>query len=188
MRSTVLAAAALLLTACDGPLLFAELEIPEIRITLPSQEFPPAALGPPCSLSQPGCVSQELSFDLGAEVPVVTEPNVTYHLRLTSLAIVLQSSSTADLDAFEAVRIVLTDPATGDEVVLASYERSAADQTEIRVAGNAGVDLARYIVDGALDVRAELTYDPTQPAPGGFTADVETGFAFDAKIDWGAYL
>jgi hypothetical protein len=189
MRTTVLAAA-LLLAGCDGPLLFAELEIPDIRITLPSQTFPGTSTALPqdwCAAT-PECVEKELSFDLGAEVPVVTEPNVTYHLRLTSVAIVLSATSLGTpLGGIEAVQISVLDPQSGEGVVVASYEKTTESPTEIRVAGNSSIELGRYIAAGALQVRVELTYDLSNPTPE-FQADVETGFAFDAKLDWGAYL
>jgi hypothetical protein len=187
MRTPALAAA-LLLAACEGPLLHAELEVPDVRLTLPSQQLPgsTAAGVVPCAPgAPPPCAATELTFDVGAEVPVVNEPNVTYHLRLTSVAIRLAATSAGDLGGVESVRILVVDPRSGDATPVASYLRTDPTPREIRVAGTSDLDLRGHLQAGALRLRVELTFDRATPA---FQADVETGYALDAKVDWGAYL
>lgn len=188
MRTPALAAA-LLLAGCEGPLLFAELEIPDLRLTMPSQRFPASSEAGlnPCQVPQADCLSTTLPFDIGAEVPVVNEPNVTYHLRLTSVAIGLSATSAGDFAGVDAARIFVVHPQSGDAVLVASYARTEASPREIRVAGDSNLDLRGYLSAGRLELRVELTYDPSTPTPA-FDADVETGYAFDAKLDWGAYL
>jgi hypothetical protein len=190
MKTSFLAAA-LLLAACDGPLLFAELRVPEIRLTLPSQAFPATDAGPQywCSPEQTtaGCIATEFAYDLGAELPLDEEENVTYHLRLTSMSIALSADQAGtDLAGIDAVTIRVMDPAGGGEgVVVASYTRTEAHPTAISVAGNSSVDLGPYLAAGALAIRVELTYSQATPA---FTADVMTSYAFDVTLDYGAML
>lgn len=195
MKKLVLAALALspLLAGCGGPLLFAQVEIPKVQITLPSQTIPAtdAAAQYWCSptQTQPTCVATTLSYDLGAQVPVVTQKNVTYEIRLTTLSMALAASSAGTtLAGVKAVSVRVIDPAVGgDGVEIASYTRSAADPspTAISVSGNSNLDVAPYIQSGTLDVRLEMTYDAPTPE---FTADVTSTWSLEAKLDWGAYL
>jgi predicted small lipoprotein YifL len=195
MKKILLAALALspLLAGCGGPLLFAQVEVPQVKITLPSQEFPATDAGSQywCTptQTQPDCIAMSLAYDLGAQLPVVTEQNVTYAIRLTSLAIALATTSGGtDLGGVKAVAVRVRDAAAGgDGVVVAGYARSDADPnpTAIAVTGNSNVDLAAYVQSGELDVRVEMTYDAPTPA---FTADVTSTWSLDVKLDWGAYL
>jgi len=195
-------AAALLLAACDGPLLSAELQVPEIRVTIPSQEFPASDTtdvryfcDPDAPQSIPPCVGLTLDYDIGANVPVLDEPNVTYDLRLTDVALTLSATQTVtgdkDLSAVKrAVIRVLEDPAIpGAGAVLATYDRppGAAPVSSFSVSGNANLGLGPYLQAGRLPVRVELLLDGAGPTPT-FTADVHAGFALEVKLDWGAYL
>jgi hypothetical protein len=185
------AAAALLARPGCGPVLFAELDQPEVRITLPSQDFP-ASPAPPadwCFPDRPECVATELQYQLGAEVPIVTEPGVEYELRLKRVAIVLSTSSAGDLSGIRSASIRVLDPAGGPGTVVASYEAdpAAPAPTSISVAGAAALDLAPYVQGGNLEARVELVYDPSNPTPA-FAADVSAAFSLDVKVDWGGYL
>jgi hypothetical protein len=182
----------LLLAGCGGPLLFAELEIPQARITLPSQAFPATDAGAQywCSptQTQPDCIATTLSYDLGAQLPVITQQNVTYEIRLTALAIALATTGGGtDLHGVKAVSIRLRDATGAAGVEVASYVRSPADPnpTSLAVTGNSNVDVASYVQSGKLDVVVQMTYDAPTPA---FTADVTSTWALQAKLDWGAYL
>jgi hypothetical protein len=193
MRHALAAAIALSLVAgCSDPALFAQLDVPTVRLTLPSQSFPAtdAAAQYWCSPTQsgPDCVAKDLSYDLSTQLPIVTKPNVSYALRLTTASIALQAeASGADLGGVKAVAIRLDPQATGGGIVIASYTRSAADPhpTSIAVAGDSSVDLAAYVRSGQLPLRVELTFDAPTPA---FTADVTSTYELEVKVDWGAYL
>jgi hypothetical protein len=197
MRHALLAAIAALplVSGCGGPLLTAQLDVPTVRITLPSQSFPAtdAAAQYWCSPSQPptptqACIATQLSYDLGAQLPVVTEKNVSYTLRLTSLSIALQAASSGTLAGVKSVAIRLQDPqSAGAGVVVASYTRSASDlsPTSIAVAGDSSIDLSGYVLSGQLPIRVEMTFDSPTPS---FTADVTSTYELGAKVDWGAYL
>jgi hypothetical protein len=179
------------LTGC-GPMLYAELDVPEVRITLPSQAFP-ASPAPPadwCSPGRPECVATELQYELGAQVPIVNEPGVEYTLRLKRAAIVLSASAAgADLSGIRSAEIRILDPDGGPGTVVASYVADPADPnpSSISVAGDSALDLAPYVQGGNLRTRVELVYDPLDPTPA-FAADVSAAFALDVKLDWGQYL
>lgn len=184
-------AALLALTGC-GPVLYAELDVPEVRITLPSQAFPasPAPPGDWCFPDRPECVATELQYELGAQVPVVTEPGVEYELFLKRVAIVLSASSAGtDLSGIRAAEIRVLDPSGGPGTVIASYEAdpAAPPPTSLTVAGDAALDLAPFVQGGNLQARVELVYDPMNPTPA-FDADVSAAFSLDVKVDWGQYL
>ncbi len=126
MRHTLLAALAALplVSGCGGPFLTAQLDVPTVRITLPSQSFPAtdAAAQFWCSpaQTQPSCIATSLSYDLGAQLPVVNESNVSYELRLTSLSIGLRADASGTLSGVQAVTIRIQDPGASSGVVVAS--------------------------------------------------------------------
>ena len=187
MRTPAIAAA-LLATAC-GPMLYAELEIPSVEVKLPSQSFPAAAPLPInlCPGAQPGCIQQTFSYDLGSQVSVLDDRNVTSQIRLTSLSVDLTAGSPlGDFGGIESITMKVLAPqgsAIGD-VLVASYHRSPTDPNPhaISVAGYANVDLAPYLVSGKLDVAAEMITDAGTPD---FTADVTGDFYLRVKIDYG---
>ncbi len=190
-----LAAAALLLTACDS-LFTAELQVPVIRVTLPSQVFPasdttiPENWCDPSAPATPPCIATTLDYDLGGEVPVLNEENVTYDLRLTDVALALSATEIGkDLSGVRSLTIaVLPDPASSTSgFVVATYTRppGTVAPTSIAVTGNANVDLGPYLDAGRLPVRIELVLDAGTPE---FTADVAAGFSLEVALDYGAYL
>jgi hypothetical protein len=191
---SVLTAAALL-SGCGGPLLYGELEVPSLRATLPSQEFPASGADPAylCQVFQYAgteCSQMTLDYDLGGMVPILNEPNVTYDLRLSDVAITLTTAS-AGTDLSGIVRVTLSaltdpnDPAS--TVFIAQYLRPAAGPppATIAVTGNSNIDLGPYLRGGVIRVHAELEYDGATPA---FTADVTSGFSLLVKLDYGALL
>jgi hypothetical protein len=190
MRRLAIAAAASLLAGCS-PLLSAELEVPEIRITVPQQSFP--ATNPELSdlcAGLPGCIARPISYDVGAEVPVLKEDNVTFDIRVTDLAITLTSGSAGNLGGVESAKIMVLDaPDATTGTVVASYVRPSATAapTSISVSGNSSVNVGSYLEAGLIPVRVEMTYDPAIPPPD-FTADVEVGLSLVVTLDWGAYL
>lgn len=194
LTAATLAAASLVALPGCGPLLEAELELPEVRITLPSQDFP-ASPAPPadwCASDRPECVATELMYELGAQVPIVNEPGVEYELWLKRAAIVLSASSAGtDLSGIRSAELRVLDPdgAPGAGTVVASYvaDPAAPPPASITVEGDAGLDLSPFVRGGRLQARVELIYDPLQPTPA-FAADVSAAFSLDVKVDWGQYL
>jgi hypothetical protein len=199
-RTGPLALAVLLLASCSGPMLFAEIEIPDLTVTLPRQAFPAFDAGNPanwCNPSAPApppipCVGISAAYDLGAQVPALTEKGVTYELRITDVAFTLSATQStaapANLGGIKSATIrVGADPsAPGSGVVIASYVRpGAATPATITVSGNANVDLAPYIRSGTLPLRVEVVVDDATPA---FDADILATFYVKVTLDWGKYL
>jgi hypothetical protein len=195
MRRAIPALLALALSGCDGPLLFAELQVPALRATLPSQSFPASDTGDPaywCSASQtdPPCIQTTLDYDLGGMVPILTDPNVTYDLRLTDVSILLSATEVGkDLSGISLASVSVSDPvAAGSWVVVASYVRppGSGPSSAIGVSGNPNLDLAPYLDGtGSLRVRVELVIDQPTPA---FLADVAAGFSLEVKLDYEGLL
>jgi hypothetical protein len=194
-----LAAAAFLLAGCRESLLFADIEVPHIGVTLPAQAFPasdtsdPADWCDPAAPSDPPCIAATLDYDLGAEVPALMNDSVSYDLRLTEVTITLSATSAGtDLSGVRtAVVRVLDDPTIfASGAVVASYTRPPGPipdppPTSIAVAGNASVDLGPYLDAGSLPIRVEVELDSLTPA---FDADVYAGFSLVITVDWGSYL
>lgn len=183
------ALAAVLLTSCGGPLLFGEVEIPDLRVTLPQQAFPAAVVVPPLTTAK---TSLSTSYDIAAQVPAFSQNGVTYELRLMDVAFTLSATQTpgapTDLGGIKsAVVRVGTDPATA--ALVASYYRPAVPisppPTTLAVTGNANLDLAPYIAAGRLPVQVEVEFDGSTPA---FNADIMAAFYVRVTVDWGSYL
>jgi hypothetical protein len=187
------------LTSCSGPLLFAEVEIPDLRITLPQQSFPAFDAGNPASWCNPSgppppipCVALTTGYDLGAQVPALTQKGVTYELRITDVAFTLSATQSpgapTDLGGIQSATVrVGADPSVpGSGVVIATYVRAAAGTpTTIAVTGNANLDLAPYISGGILPVHVEVVIDgPTSS----FDADILAAFYVRVTLDWGKYI
>ncbi len=186
--------ASVALPGCGGPLLFAELQVPSVRATLPSQYFPASDTTDPAYTCPPvqgvPCIQTTLDYDLGGMVPILNDPSVTYDLRLTEAAITLTTIAPgSDLSGIQqasvSVYTVAGDP--GSAVVIASYVRPAGpvSPTTISVAGNSNLDLAPYLNGGKLTVHVELAVDKLTPE---FWADVSTGLSLEVKLDWGSLL
>jgi hypothetical protein len=183
------------LQGCGEPLLFAELQVPDLRLSVPSQPFPASDTTNPnawCTAAQtnPPCIQLTLDYDLGGNVPLLNERNVKYDLRLRDVAIALSPASAGTtLAGVKLVSIrVLSDPLDPTSgVVVASYARPAggAATGAVSVAGNSNLDLGPYLRAGRLPVRVEVVLDQPTPA---FLADVATGFSLEVKLDYGALL
>jgi hypothetical protein len=189
-RLAPIAVLVLLAAGCGGPLLFAELQVPTVRVTLPSQPFP--AANDPSALCRDAlgtvivdCAQKELLYDLGAQVPVITEKGVSYQIRLTSLGIALAANDPmGDFGTVSAVQISVAGGGLPD-VVVASYQQDPANPApkSITVVGYSNLDLAPYVRSGTLDLRTEV-----HGIPPAFTADVAGTFYLEVKLDYGAVL
>ncbi len=186
--------AAALLAGCGRPLLSAQLEIPEVQLVLPAQSFPIANAGPEnlCDLVPAACLKTDLSYDLGAEVPLFDEPGFTVDLRLTRIALTLTAdpdplstiSGPADLSGVESVRVLVQAPGTSTWTTIASYAKPVgATPASVTVSENGNLDLAPFLSGGKLGFRVELRYDLATPPPS-FFADVEAAFSIVATVSY----
>jgi hypothetical protein len=192
-RASLLAAAALAaLAGCDQPFLSARIEIPEVRIVEPAKTFPAVVVDPSfaCSYLQAytgrTCSAQDVSYDVGGEVPGMKEKGVTTDLRLTDVALHLTAGGVSDLAGVTRAEVDLRDPATGAPVKVASYVKpSGAAPTSIAVSGASNLDLSPWLDAGKLAARVEVEMDPAM-LPSGFTASIEAGFSVVITVDYQA--
>jgi hypothetical protein len=154
--------------------------VPEIRVTLPAQRFP-AYPGGGVGDCGPGCLSTDLSYDLGAQVDGLSDPSVDSELWLEQVDLALVAGAGTDLRGLASMVLSVYPPAGGAPVTVASYQRPpGAAPTTVQVQGTPGMDLAPYLDGGVLRVRAELTYDAPTPA---FEADVAARFRLEMELD-----
>jgi hypothetical protein len=182
-------AAAAVLAGCDQPFLSARVEIPEVRIVEPAKTFPAAAIDPAaaCStlvaLTGRTCAAQTASYDLGGEVPGLSEKGVKVDLRLTDVALHLAAGGASNLGGVTRAEVDLRD-ASGGVTRVASYVRPpGATPTSIAVSGSSNLELSPYLQDGKLDARVEVEMDPLM-LPSGFTASIEAGFSVIVTVDY----
>jgi hypothetical protein len=185
MRARVLSTASLLLAlaACGGPLLFAELELPSVEVTLPQYQFPGSVAGAP--------VVQTASFDLGVNVPVINQSNVTIELKLNKMTIVLNTSGPlSNFDQIDSVTITALPPpgSTLPRLVLIDYTNphTATGVTSVTATSQTATELKPYLDAGKITVEARYagTGLPTSP----WTADVTADFWIKVKLDYGTYV
>jgi hypothetical protein len=171
-------AAAVVLSGC-GPLLFAEVESEETCLTLPDIAFPGAhgAAG----------TAADLGYDLAAELPLLDEEEVDAELRLLTVRIAPAQGTTVDLSGVEQVRIVARlPPGSGrPDRELLRYDRdpAAPPPHAIEATGPADVNLADWLTDGELALRAE--YAGTSLPAEDWTAQVRACFHARVKYDYG---
>jgi hypothetical protein len=179
-NATAAALAAALLAGCGQPLLSAELEVPEIRITQPGIVFDPqVSTTALCQPGVPGCVFNDLAFDVGAEIPAFDEPGVTLDLRLLDVGFHFTGG---DLSFLKEVRVLLAAPGGGGYTEIASYVKPAGTTpTDVMVSGRANLDIGPYLSAGVLPLRLELDYEGL---PGAFTADIGAGFSVVVTLDY----
>lgn len=180
-------AAVALLAGCGQPLMSMQLDMPEIRMMSPGQTFTTVDPLYYCEPATPGCVFNDLQYDLGAEVPVLDEKGVSFDLRLTDVALHLVSG-TSDLRGVLSAQVKIQDPVTREWILVASYAKPpGATPTDISVSGNSNIELAPYLSSGNIGARVEVSYDASSP-PGDFTADIQAGFSLVVTVSYDAYM
>ena len=186
-------AAALSLAACGKPLLYAEVEIADVQVTIPQQSFPATANPPPANFCPPGtvfpagmtCIQQSIAYDLGKDFTDLTKDSVDYELRLTDLAIQLNTATAiGDFNSVYTVRVGVEANGALPAVDLATYQRSASDPnpTSIAVRAMSNVDLSPYVQSGQVAIFTRMVVDQDIPA---FNADVRGDFYLRVTVDWG---
>jgi hypothetical protein len=173
------AAAALLLGGCG--LLYAELEIPTVSVTLADQTF--AGTPPGTTLTQ------SIEFDFAAnQIDWFSDPSVHKELRLTELSLALTSTpgGITDFGGIDVVDIQVLPPAGSGlpPVVLVHYLRDPANLHPTSVSSNSitNVDLAPYITTQKL--RLQATASGTLPTTD-WSASVTGTFYMRVKLDYG---
>jgi hypothetical protein len=168
----------LTLVLCGCGMLNAELEAKTVCPTIVDHQFPGA--------DQSGVLDEVITYDLGADVPVLSDSGASYDLKLQSLALTLGSDSgLTDLSGLDAAQVsVLSPPAASlDEPTLVSYARGADPHpTRIVIASPTNLDLQPYLQDGVVRLRARASGTlPTQP----WRATMTACFTLKVKVDAG---
>jgi len=182
-RHLLLLPASLLLAGCG--LLYAQVEIPEIRATL--VEEPIEATGVDIDLVK------TLDYDLGKDVGLLNEKNVSYELRLDQLEIAVSANQPTaaipDLGTIETVVITVQDP---DHVLPARevvrYQKPAGSTgtiTKVVASGQGNVDLGPYLRSGKLSL--VITAAGSLPAYA-WNADITAVLYAKLKVEYGKYL
>jgi hypothetical protein len=185
MRARTFATAALLAAtaACGGPVLFAELEMPSVEVTLPAFEFPAFVAG---------TVSTEVTFDIGANVPLVNDPDVDFDIELRKLVLLLRTATPGNFDGFQSVKLTAIHPSRDParELVLLQWSSTGATGlTRVEATSQTDADLKPFLSAGNLTVRAEYAENglfPVQLTP--WTADLTADFWMKVRLDYGAAL
>jgi hypothetical protein len=184
MRRILFALPALALLPACGGLLFAELEVPTICVTLVRQDFEGTPPGTP--------LVRDISYDLAQQIPAISEPSVDSDLRLTEMEIALTGTSgIADFGGIQQVRVVVLPPPGSTlpprEVVAYTKAPPPADQNPpaVSASGRSNIDLGPYIDSGQL--RLQTTASGTLPETP-WNADVTGCFYLKVKLDYGSLL
>jgi hypothetical protein len=183
---------ALLGPGCGKPLLYGEVEIPDLQVTVPQQAFSSTVSPNPLDLCPPEvvltgtqtCLQKSVTLGLGKDFVDATK-NATYELRLTQLGIVLTTTpALGDFGDVVDVRVAVAQTGTLPAVDLATYTRAdpLAKPTTITVGAMSNVDLAPYVQAGEVALYARMIFDQNMPA---FNADLLGDFYLRVTVDYG---
>jgi hypothetical protein len=175
-----LALATLLLPAGCG-LLRAELELKTVCATLPDYAMPATPVS--------GTFATDLTYDLGADLDVLDDPDFSSSLRLQRLELAVAPGSGAiDLAGVETLSATVLPPGGSalPAVVAARYTRGdAPSATWLAATSLSDADLVPYLTDGKAALHLEATGDmPAEP----WTATVTACFLMEVAVDYGNKL
>ena len=116
LKTRLAAVAALALAGCGKPLLYAEVEIPDVRVSLSELSFASTSNPDPVDLCPPGvvltspqtCIQKGVEIDLGKDFTDLTKDAVDYELRLTQLGITLTSTTLQDFGQVAEVHVAVS--------------------------------------------------------------------------------
>jgi hypothetical protein len=179
-RRALLAPVALLLATGCG-LLRAELEVKTVCATLPDYAMPATPVS--------GTFTTDLTYDLGADLDVLSDPDFSSSLRLQRLELVVAPGSGAiDLTGVETLSATVLPPAGASlpEVVAAQYTRGAAPSpTSLSATTLSDTNLVPYLDAGKALLHLEASGTmPTEP----WTATVTACFLMEVAVDYGNKL
>jgi hypothetical protein len=164
-------------------LLFAEVEIPTTTLTLKEQTFPGTVTGAP--------LVEIVTFPIGRDVSLITEPGVTFELRLLELSVLLATASPmGDFGDIESVTVSVLPPAgqtLPEEAIVATYVKAPPpapqDPTSISVAAMSNLELSPYILDGDLTLKF-VAVSLSGGAIPDWKADVGASFYLKVHLDY----
>jgi hypothetical protein len=139
-----------LLAGC-GPLLSAELELPEVCQKLKGREFP----GVPGGVV--GTLSTALELDVGAKLPSDSAQAIEAEAQLLRLTVTPQDQL-GRLDFIDSAQIELAAPRGSAQppAMLVSYQRGASAVNALSLSGDR-FDALPYLEEGKLRLKASIT-------------------------------
>jgi hypothetical protein len=183
LRSVRISALAALLLAAGCGALDANVEAKTACYTLPDYAID--------GVAGAGQLATPLELDLGSVLPVLTEPGVSYDLRLRDVSLALSSSSPlADLGGVESFTAsAVAPPGSGlDAPELVRYDRPPGPDlhpTSLSAHVVSDRDLARYVTGGLL--RLDAAAAGTLPAAP-WRATVTACFLLNVNMNYGSRL
>jgi hypothetical protein len=174
-----LLSALLALSGCG--MLDAKLKAQTVCFTLEDYVLPGAPAGGP--------LAAEITYDLGGDLPILSQQGVRYTLALQRLELsVAAASPPVDLGAVETLDVAVVAPpgAALPEPTLVHYARgSELHPTTLTAASPSGDDLAPYVSGGQVTFRAAAT--GAVPAHA-WAADVTGCFLLTVDVNYGEQL
>lgn len=175
LRILLLTATASLVTACEGPLFFAEAETEEICKTEQRVTFP-AAL--------PGTSSVQQTFELpiGDTGSALPEGDMESELRL-KLFEVTATSNNVDLRSIESATLTLRQPGSTTGIRLVEYRRPSdtGPMTKLTLTASAPIDVLELAREDTL----EMTFEARGALPQQeWTASLRACAGVRAKVDY----
>ncbi len=169
------------LAASGCGMLDAKLETRTVCFTRADYPIPAAVV--------PGTLSTDITYDVGNDLPILSDQGVQYTLVLQRAEIsVAQSSPAVDLGGVEELGISIVAPAGSPlpEPELVRYVKGAeAHPTTIVAASASGDDLAPYVSGGQITFLATATGAlPSRP----WAADVTGCFLLTVDVNYGKKL
>jgi hypothetical protein len=176
------------LLGCGGPLLFAEVEEPDLCMTEPDVLIPGAAGIP----SQTLTIRQDIVQDVGTDVPLIGLDQDETRVRLNEVTLTARTGG-VDLNVFQAITLQVLPPLASPELPpldLLRYERASTDPTSaLTLRGADPVDLGPYMRGGQVRLRLEFVGLQLGDLPqNDWTADVKTCVYLKHKADYGRFI
>jgi hypothetical protein len=180
MRKLLIALPALALLSSCG-MFFAEVEIPNINMTVGNNAFPEIPVG--------GSMTQVIDFDLGKDLSLITEKGVTFELRLLAMDLV-PTAGLSDFGDIDTITVSVLPPlgqATLEQAVLVTYVKPPPPANQhppsITAVASSNVDLAPYLLAGKIQLSIRATSSSSGVIPA-WTGDVGSEFYLRLRSDY----
>jgi hypothetical protein len=162
-------------------MLDAKLEARTVCFTLPSYPIPAAPVS--------GTLSTPIDYDLGNDLPILSEPGVSYSLVLQRARLAVSADSPAvDLGGVDELALSVEAPSGTSlpELALLQYQKGADPHpTALEAASSSDADLAPYLTDGRVRFLATASGAPPDYD---WSADFTACFLLTVDVDYGKKL
>jgi hypothetical protein len=172
VRTALFASLALALSACGGPLFFADVEEKQMCITLPSQTIPHATTDVGVQT-----VNFNGSLDLGSGIPGLGKKGTTGTIKMTSLG--MQSST--DMRVISSARVDLASDVGQPTPYMHYQQMPGANPNTISMTIDQDIDLFSRLADGKT-IQFVIALTGTPPTVD-WTSDVTACMSVKIQID-----